>query len=361
MHERTMKTAIPAFRTFAVLLALLLGGYLVTAWLANIVSLADAADRVHAGSGAYIFWGLFSLSFALLVAPFALFFRLPKALTPPPSVDDPEYGAFLQSFMSRLRTNLRLSGMEINDEADVANACARLSDSVDAIIRETASTVFVSTAVMQNGRLDGLIVFFTQIRLVWRIAQVYTQRPSPRQMLYLYSNVGVNALVAENLQEIEFMEIAAPIVTAIVPSLKGAFPGFQGVSTLLVNSLAGGCSNAFLTLRVGLMARMHCESLIRPEASALKRNATAQAMSMVGGIARTQGERVVKSSWLAVSRAVGSAVDASVDTVKSTVGQAADAAVGSARSVGDVLSRSWESLRSSLSTKAGGESSEKRR
>lgn len=357
-----MKTAISGLRAITLSFALLLGVYLLTALLANIVSLADAADRMHGGSGVFIFWGVLSLSFLLLVAPFALFFRLPKALTPPPSVDDPAYEAFLQAFIARLRVNPLLAGMAINNEADVVSACAKLEKTVDELIKETASTVFVSTAVMQNGRLDGLIVFFTQIRLVWRIAQVYTQRPSPRQMLYLYSNVGMNALVAENLQEIEFMEIAAPIVTAIVPSLKGALPGFQGVSTLLVNSLASGCSNAFLTLRVGLMARVYCASLTRPEPSALKKNATVLAMGMVGGIARTQGERVVKSSWHAVSRAVGSAMDASVETVKSTVGQTTDVAVEAARSVGGVFSRSWESLKSSLSKKTDREpeSSERR-
>lgn len=355
-----MKTAIPSFRTFAVILALLFGLFIATAWLANIVSLADAMERVHAGSGSFVFWGLFSLSFALSAAPFVLFFRLPKALTPPPNADDPQYEAFLQAFMARLRTNPRLAGMAIDNEADVVNACAKLGDDVDALIRETASTVFVSTAIMQNGRLDGLVVFLMQVRLVWRIAQIYTQRPSPRQMLYLYSNVGVNALVAENLQEIEFMEIAAPIVTAIVPSLKGAFPGFQGVSTLLVNSLASGCSNAFLTLRVGLMARMYCESLTRPDASLLKQNATAQAMSMVSGIARTQGARVVKSSWQAVSRAVGSAVDASIDTVKNTASRTAEAASSSAKSVGEIVNRSWESLKSTLSMKTDRESPDHR-
>ena len=357
-----MKTGIPGgsgVRTIILMVTLLFGVYLLTALLANIVSLADAAERVQGGSGTYVFWGLFSLLFALVVTPFLLFFRLPKALVPPLSTDDPAYPIFLQDFMARLRANPRLADMSIENEADVAEACARLNDSVESVIKETASTVFVSTAVMQNGRLDGLIVFLTQFRLVWRIAQIYTQRPSPRQMIYLYGNVGVNALVAENLQEIEFMEIAAPIVTSIVPSLKGAFPGFQGVSTLLVNSLASGCSNAFLTLRVGLMTRMYCESLTRPEHSSLKKNATIRAMGMVGGIARTQGERVVKSSWNAVSHAVGSVVGASVDTVKNKVGQAADVATGSAKSVGGIVSRSWESLKSTLSPRSEDEATDR--
>ncbi len=349
-----MKTGM---RAIIVALALLAGFYFATALLANIGGLAAVADRVRAGSGDYVFWILCVALAVLLAAPVVLFFAQPPALVAPHSAEGPEYEAFRRAFAARLKANPLLAGAPIESEAQMADACARLNIAAEAAIKETASTVFVSTAIMQNGRLDGLIVFLTQIRLVWRIARIYTQRPSPRQMAYLYGNVGVNALVAENLQEIEFMEIAAPIVTSIIPSLKGAMPGFQGISTLLVNSLANGCSNAFLTLRIGLMTKMYCESLIRPEASLLKRNATVRALALVGGIARTQGERVVKNAWNAVSHALGAAVDASFETVKSTVGQVAEAASGSARSAGGAVGRTWRSLKATMSPRrSGGES-----
>lgn len=52
---------------------------------------------------------------------------------------------------------------------------------------------------MKNGRLDGLVVLSCPLRMLWRIASVYYQRPPPRQMLYLYSNVGANVLFADNI------------------------------------------------------------------------------------------------------------------------------------------------------------------
>ena len=134
----------------------------------------------------------------------------------------------------------------------------------DKVVQDTANNVFVGTAVMQNGRLDGLIVLVAQLRMVWQIAKIYYQRPSPRQMLYLYSNVGTTVFLADSIQQINFMELAAPLVASVIPSLKGAIPGLQGIATLMVNSIANGSANAFLTLRVGIVTRQYCETLTIP-------------------------------------------------------------------------------------------------
>ena len=321
---------------------------MVITLFANISQLANAADRLYLGLGQIIFWTLLLLFMVLLFVPMILFFTLPKPLIPP---KDPN-GNSQAEFMSRLRENLKknpmLSGMAISTDEDVAIAIEKLSGEANKLIKNTASTVFVSTAVMQNGRIDGLIVLGTQLRMVWRISTIYYQRPSLRQLLYLYGHVAANVLVAENVQEIEFSEIATPIMAAIFPSLKGAIPGLQGISTLLVNSLASGAANSFMTLRVGIIARCYCEAVSAPTQTQIRQSATAGALALVREISREQGEQIAKNAWDAVRSTAGTAVDVTIQGTKDAIDKATTTTVDGIRSAGGAINNSWDKLKEAM-------------
>lgn len=334
------KAVVRILTTIGVLVLLYLGVVII----ASVTQLADAADRIYLGSGQAVFWGFLTALALLLVTPLVLFYRLPKPLIPPAEPTDPGFEEYLSELRHHLKRNPRLAGMALNSREDIEEAMAKLSGEADEVIRDTASTVFVSTAVMQNGRLDGLIVLATQIRMVWRIASIYYQRPTPRQVLYLYSNVGAATLIADSIQEIEFSELATPLVTAIIPSLKGAIPGMQGVASLLVNSIASGAANAFLTLRVGIIARRYCESLTTPKRHDVRQAATASALLLVGRITKENGARVVQNSWGAVRDAVGGAIDSAVEGAKNATDKVVDATVSSARTVGDAIASTTRSV-----------------
>ena len=151
-----------------------------------------------------------------------------------------------------------IQGRALRTDQDVRAALDVLATEADMVGRRTASAVFISTAIMQNGRLDGAVVLATQARMIWEIAAIYDQRPSLRRMAHLYSEVIATALLATSLEDVDFSEMVTPLAVSVVPSLKGALPGFQGISSLLVNSLANGAANAFLTLRVGAVAKHYC-------------------------------------------------------------------------------------------------------
>jgi hypothetical protein len=55
---------------------------------------------------------------------------------------------------------------------------------------------------------------------------------------------------------------------------------------LLVNSVVTGTANAFLTLRVGIIAKRYCGALVMPERRVLRRLAVSQAAQMLATIAR---------------------------------------------------------------------------
>lgn len=281
--------------------------YAAVMLIAGITQVAAAADRISLGLGQPVFWTLLAIFAALAIAPVALYFRLPRPLTVPESSTGPEYDEYVRKLKAQLACNPLIAGAPLETDEDVAAAIACLDQQADAVVRGTASAIFASTAIMQNGRLDALVVFGSQVRMTYRIASIYYRRPSPRQMLYIYGNVGANVLVADNLADVDFSGIVTPVVTAAIPSLKGAVPGLQGISTLLVNSFANGAANAFLTLRVGLIARDYCAALTHPDKARIRKSATLAALTMVAEIAKEQGTRVAQAAWGAVSDAATSA------------------------------------------------------
>lgn len=283
--------------------------------VAGITQMAAGADRISMGLGQPVFWTLLGIFAVLVLWPIALYLRLPRALTPPEAASGPEYDEYLLKLKAQMARNPMLAGTPLESSDEFAAAIQRLDLEAARVVRNTASAIFASTAVMQNGRLDALVVFGSQIRMTYRIAEIYYRRPSPRQLLYIYGNVGANVLVADNLHDVDFAGIVTPVVTAAIPSLKGAMPGLQGISMLLVNSFANGAANAFLTLRVGLIARDYCALLTAPDTVRIRRSATVAALKMVAEIAKEQGTRVAQAAWGAVA---GSAQSTAVATMKGT-------------------------------------------
>src|SRR5437660_2564657 len=219
--------------------------------VAGVTSLISLADRIHPVAGTIVFWSFFLAAGFFALYCVIAYARLPAALIPPEETSGPKHEAYLQALRSRLANNLRTRGLPLATMAEIEAAVAHLSKEADLVVRRTASTVFLSTALMQNGRLDGLIVLFTQIQMVGRIARIYVQRPSPRELVRLYANVGGTAFVASGLESLDLGEMVAPLAVSVVPALTGGIPGLSGISALLVKCVSNGAANAFLTLRVG--------------------------------------------------------------------------------------------------------------
>src|SRR4029078_614742 len=131
-------------------------------------------------AGTVVFWALCLAAGFLALYCMIAYAQLPPALVPPKETSGPKHEAYLQMLRSRLANNPRTRELPLSTSAEIETAVAHLSKEADVVVRRTAITVFLSTALMQNGRLDGLIVLFTQIQMVTRIARIYVQRPSPR-------------------------------------------------------------------------------------------------------------------------------------------------------------------------------------
>lgn len=301
--------------------AVLMSVCAVSLIIAGAASLISLADRIHPLAGTIVFWGVCAAAgfFALYCA--IAYARLPSALVPPDENVGPHYEAFLGALRIRLSANPRTKHMPIVTRQQIENAVEHLSTEADVVVRRTASTVFLSTALMQNGRLDGLIVLFTQIQMVSRIARIYVQRPSPRELVRLYANVAGTAFVASGLESLDLGEMVAPLAVSVVPALKGGIPGLSGISALLVKCVSNGAANAFLTLRVGEVARGYCELTSRRSSEAIRRSATAAAVQHLGRIVRENGALVVKKIWGSTGRAL---IDSGVSKAEDIAGATRD-------------------------------------
>jgi hypothetical protein len=289
--------------------------------VAGATSLISLAERIHPVAGTIAFW-----SICLAAGFFALYCvityaRLPAALVPPNETSGPRHDAYLLALRARLAANPRTRDLPLAKPAEIEAAIACLSKESDSVVRRTASTVFLSTALMQNGRLDGLIVLFTQIQMVNGIARVYVQRPSPRELVRLYANVAGTAFVASGLESLDIGEMVAPLAVSVVPALKSGIPGMSGISALLVKCVSTGAANAFLTLRVGEVARRYCELTSHSSPEAIRRSATAAAVHHLGRIVRQNGALVVKKIWASTGRAL---IDSGVSKAEDIAGATRD-------------------------------------
>ncbi|MDD3126063.1 MAG: DUF697 domain-containing protein [Candidatus Izemoplasmatales bacterium] len=115
------------------------------------------------------------------------------------------------------------------------------------IIVQHAETVFLSTAISQNGRLDLIAVLTINLRLIKELVIKCGFRPSYASLGKLSVNIMSSAIIAESLEDINFNELfpsQSLNVLNEIPFLK-----------IITGSLAQGAGNALLSLRVGIICR----------------------------------------------------------------------------------------------------------
>lgn len=339
---KSLKQILAALAAFVLI-------YAAASLLVTIAQLASAADRVHLGAGQFVFWFLLILFAVLAATPAILFLRLPKPLRPPVAQVEPAYSEYLERLLESLRRNPRLSEQSLTNISDVPIALERLGALADDAARAAASGTFISTALMQNGRLDSLIVLASQLRLVWQVMSIYHLRPTPRQALYVYANVGGALLVANSLEDVDFAEITSPLLNAVAPALAASVPGLGGISRLVANSLANGAANAFLTLRVAMLTKQYCQALVCPEPSAVRRSASMDALALLTEVSRDSGARVVKAVFKSAGQVVSGTAGTAAQGVAKAMSKGVNAAGDQVKKVGHAAGRAASASAESIS------------
>jgi hypothetical protein len=288
--SRTIRT-VALFASVSIVLSF---AVLVINQTAQVVQLAST---VHPQLGTVTLWTLVVVYTASIGVPVVMILRLPSPLRPPQTEVGPEFDAHVKRLGERLAANPHLAGRPLNDRAEVEEGLEILALKTDAIVKETAAGVFLATAVSQSGRLDGLLVLAAQSRMIWKIAHIYHQRPGLRDVAHLYANVAGTVFLASEFQDIDLAEQVEPIFASTIGSLGANVPGLKVAATILSNCILSGSANAFLTLRVGMIAKRYSGALVVEPKPSLRRAATAEAAKQLGAIV-ADGSRKITTAFL---------------------------------------------------------------
>lgn len=301
-------------------LALFVGLLVLTTFVVVVIGqtaqVVELAARIAPWLGNVVLWTLLAIYALCIAVPLFLLFRLPRPLRPPMSETDPAFPGHLERLAERLRRNPHLAGRSLASREELEAGLTTLNGLADERTKQVAAQVFVTTAISQNGSLDTLLVLMAQSRLILGIARTYYQRPTVRELISLYANVGATALVAGELEDLDLAEQMQPVIAAVFGSAAGAIPGFGAATTLFVNSVTTGSANAFLTLRVGAIAKQYCAALVLPPRRTIRRAALVEATRMLGGIALTGTRRVAAALGSATRNSIGGVVESFGDQIK---------------------------------------------
>ncbi|MCK4894797.1 MAG: DUF697 domain-containing protein [Calditrichia bacterium] len=294
------KTVKAIFLSLSILILLLFFVFVIN----QTVQIVTLASSLHPYLGTVTIWGLLILYVLLISIPLYLYFRLPKTLVPPDDINSAEFTLYLDRLGKRMSSNAHLQGRSFKSRREIEEALKELNLKSMEIIKKQATIVFIATAISQSGRLDAFTVLLAQIRMVWQIARIYNQRPTLREMTQLYANVAATAFIASELNDMDISQQIEPIVSSVLgASLTGTIPGVNIVATIVTNSLISGSTNAFLTLRVGIIARKYCGNILKKERGLIRKSASLEAarylsmivMSSAGNISRSIVNAAVKS------------------------------------------------------------------
>ncbi len=317
----------PYLNFIVTVLILLLVSFIII-MISQAAQLVGIAANLHPylGKAVLIFFVILGLASAVYVI--LLLSKFEKPLEIPDEENSEEYKQYILKLKNRLKKNKFLNKSNYvwddskPDIESVNEALIRIDQEAQKIIKGSAGGVFTTTAVSQNGSLDGLFVFVVSMKLIWKISTLYNQRPALRDLLKLYMNVFATVLAA---RQIDDLDIVAEQLGQILPAaMTGAFgsvvPGVSFITSFVADSILEGTINTLLVLRIGLLTQLFSRSITRPEPKRLSKTATVQACKMLGEIISKDLISIIgvwsKSAFKAVTRVPRSTKDTLMDFFK---------------------------------------------
>jgi hypothetical protein len=308
-----------SLRSFLIIISIFILFLFIVFMVNQTVQIAGLAASLHPLAGRLVAWILIAIYIVLAGSLIIMYARLPKPLNPPADINSPEFPVYLEKLAARLSRNTYVRDKPLTTRRDLEAALQILDGEANRVIKAQAAMVFVSTAISQSGRLDTFAVLAAQIRMIWQIAHLYYQRPALRELLQLYSNVVVTAFVAGELNDLDVSQQIEPIVSSVLgASITGSIPGVNVVAGIVTNSLLSGSANAYLTLRVGVIAKQYCGSLLKKEKRLIRKSASVEAARMLSLIVMNSAGNI---SRIIVNAALKSPGKISRDVWRTTWGK----------------------------------------
>lgn len=229
-----------------------LGLLVVTCILSDIITLGDRLASVHPWLG-YMFYVVIGLMvlFLIVVPTLRIIFT-------------PEYKGSrvdnihvlsseeLDKYIAQLRLSKeqRAHIAQANDRSDVVKAILdERRHQADDLIRSTAETVFVVTAVSQNKSVDMISTLSMNVRMIGKLIRQQGYRPSYLQLFKLYVSVISSSIIIGSVDELMDDIDLGSLIGVTGMKLAGS----------ILKSGANGAANAFITLKVGKSTMKYLE------------------------------------------------------------------------------------------------------
>ena len=279
----------------------------------QLAQLYRSLALIHPTLGLTVIGLLVALLVYFTIKTVRILVSLPKEVELADGAGPEEYETYVRLTLLKLKHNPNLELLEFDWDqvADLPNdqqvkvAYQVLHEASVKEIKTQASTVFLSTAISQNGSLDSLTVLLILTKMVWRLIKTYDTRPSLGKVVAIYTNVATTTLMARGIEDLDLIEAQVePLITSILGgSLLSMIPGSVSITNLIANSILEGSVNALLTLRVGIITINYLGSLQDLDNQTAKRSATLEATKLLGSIIKDGSINVVKVMTKSVKKA----------------------------------------------------------
>lgn len=285
--------------------------FIVVIFVNQAAQLVGLAASVSPIVGKILLFFFLLLAVFIIIGSVLMLIRLEKPLAIPDVADADAYAQYLVKLRKRLEKNSYLKSIgyawnsKLTDAQSIGQALDVLDKRSQGIIKASGSSVFITTAISQNGSLDSLFVLISAIKLVWQLSMLYSQRPALGNLTKLYVNVFSTVLLARQINDIDLLsEQLQPILTSLVGGSMGtAVPGISYIASYVVDSILEGGLNTLLMLRVGLIAQNYCRSIVKTEPRTIGRTATVAACAMLGSIVFENSKRITDAVFRALKKA----------------------------------------------------------
>lgn len=260
---------------------------------------------------------MLSVYVAIIYIPLSFILRLPKTLKSPKDEKSQEYQVYLNKLRSRLLKNKHLESFPLVNNSDLHRAYEILDQKSNEEIKSIAMTVFISTGVSQNGKLDGLLLVSAQIQLIWRVALIYNQRPDIRDIFKIYTYVFSNAFLASSIEDLDINEQIQPVINAaMADTALASIPFAQGLSNLtsiVTESIIDGAANSYLTLRLGKIASYYFNPFKSNVDADVSKQARNDALFMLVDVVKEGANIIRVAIWGAAKQTASTATSALVE------------------------------------------------
>ncbi|MBQ1846213.1 MAG: DUF697 domain-containing protein, partial [Desulfovibrio sp.] len=246
---------------------------------------------------------------------------------------DEDRRVFAAEMAKRLARNKFVldAGLKPEDPDFLERSLALLDEEADREIRLGGKRVFLGTALAQNGRLDALIVFFSLVRMIWRISAIYNQRPTPREIMSVYAAVSTTTFVAFSIDALDIPQTITDSVGQIVPSVAPAMgaaslPFVGSALHVFTQAAIEGAANCLLAVRAGVVTKKAFRYAVFGGEEAQKRACIAETGSILVDITQeTMGAIIaaMKKQLLALSSLTGRKMAEAGETAAAAVAGAA--------------------------------------